>query len=385
MSGVVYWVQAPRVALLLLLALAVGVGCSLQRPLPQPQVEPQIAVDLEWSGWPVGPVPSGFAFDPQYRDGQLYLADARGWVRALDVERGETVWHHRLERPLASGPVLVEGMLLLGDRKGRLQALEPESGEVLWQTDLVGELLGSPRYTRGVVVARTGDGRLFGLDGETGERLWVFDRGIPALTLRHRSAPAVTGGTVVVGLESGRLVALNANDGSVRWEHVVTEPRGRTELERMADIAADPVIDQGLVFAVAYQGHLTAVRMATGSAEWSREVSSFRGFHLDGEKVYVAGADGRVWAFDRRSGATVWRQEQLRGLILTRPVAVNGYLVAGDNAGYVNWLRLRDGELVARERLSSVPIERTPVVTSDGCLYVLDARGRLTALRAASE
>ncbi|MBK5936245.1 MAG: outer membrane protein assembly factor BamB [Halorhodospira halophila] len=364
--------------------LGMAAGCALQDPLPNPQVEATDTLDVElvWSGRPVGSLESGaFALEPAYADGVLYVADARGWVRALDAETREGLWHDRLNRPLSAGPVVAGDRLLVGDRKGRVYAYERDSGEPAWMTGLSAQVLASPRYTRGMVVARSADGRIYGLDAEDGSRQWIFDRSIPALTLRRNSAPAVSGGTAVVGLQNGRLVALNVADGSVRWEHTLTEPRGRTELERMSDIAADPVIHRGAAYAVAYQGAIGSVRIANGAQAWSRDVASHRGLVAQGEEVYLAADDGRVWAFDRRNGATAWRQEALEGLALTRPVVHEGYLVMGDDAGHVNWLRLRDGELVARERLSDVPLERPPVVTGDGDVYVLDARGRMTALR----
>ncbi|BAU57738.2 outer membrane protein YfgL [Halorhodospira halochloris] len=363
--------------------VALSAGCSLQKPLPEPQVEEKIDVEVVRSSWPVGRLEAGLAFDPYYADGQIYLADGRGWVKSIEAEQASKRWLRKLDKPLSAGPKVAGEKVFVADRKGGFYALNREDGEPLWEAQLSSEILAEPRMTRGVVIARAGNGRLYGLDAESGERLWMFERSVPPLTLRQRSAPAVSGSSVVVGLEGGRLVALDVTDGSVRWEHTLSEPRGRTELERMRDIAAEPVIDRGAVYAVAYQGELAAVRMATGSSQWSRSVSSFSGFLLDNEEIYLAGTDGRVWSFDRRNGATAWRQEKLEGLSLTRPVAYGDYLVVGDNAGYVNWLRLRDGELMARTRLSSVPIERTPVVTSaeDGLVWVIDSRGRITALR----
>ena len=359
-------------------------GCALPDPLPDPspEVSEPLAVELAWSGRPLGSLESGaFALEPAYRDGELYLADARGWVRALDAETREPLWRKRLERPLSAGPVPTEAHLLVGDRRGRVHALDRDSGEPVWSAELTAQVLASPRQARGVVVARSADGRIYGLDAEDGSRLWIFDRAVPSLTLRRNSAPAVAGSSVVVGLQNGQLVALDARDGSVRWEYTLREREGRTELERMADIAADPVIDRGAVYAVAYQGTTAALRMASGDAGWEREVASHRGLAAHGEEVYVAADDGRVWALDRRSGATAWRQDRLEGLTLTRPVIHDGHLVVADDAGHVSWLRLRDGELVARERLSDIPVERPPVVTEEGGLYVLDAKGRLTALR----
>ncbi|MFP4648548.1 MAG: outer membrane protein assembly factor BamB [Halorhodospira sp.] len=362
----------------------VGLGCSLQEPLPNPQpdAEETLAVELVWSGRPVGTLGSGaFALEPGYADGELYLADAAGRVRALDAETREVRWRRQLKAEVSAGPVPAGELLLLGDREGRVHALDRDRGETRWSAELTGQVLARPQESRGVVVARSADGRVYGLDADSGERLWIFDRSVPPLTLQRNSTPALTGGTAVIGLQNGRLVALDIQEGRVHWEHAVTEPSGRTELERMADIAADPVISRGAAYAVAYQGQVAAVRIANGVEAWSREVSSHRGLASDGEEVYLAADDGRVWALDRRNGATAWRQDALEGLSLTRPVIYEDHLVMGDDAGYVNWLRLRDGALVARERLSDVPVRRPPVTTEEGDVFVIDARGRMTALR----
>ncbi len=375
-----------RLRVLVALAVAgVGVlGCSFQEPLPDPspEGEPGLSVERPWSGQLVGSLGAGaFALEPGYADGNLYVADNEGLVRAVDAETREPLWRQRLEAALSAGPVPAGERLLLGDREGRVHALDRATGEREWVAELSAQVLARPQESRGVVVARTTDGRVYGLDAADGDELWLLDRSVPALTLRRSSAPALSGGTAVVGLQNGRLVALDIADGSVRWEHTLAERSGRTELERMADIAADPVIGGGAAYAVAYQGAVAAVRIATGAEAWRREVASHRGLALGGEALYVAADDGRVWALDRRNGATAWRQDALEGLTLTRPAIRGEYLVVGDNAGHVSWLRRRDGALVAREQVSGAPVQRPPLVTEAGDVYVIDAEGRVTALR----
>ena len=375
-----------RLRVLVALAVAGGgvLGCSFQEPLPDPspEGEPGLSVERPWSGQLVGSLGAGaFALEPGYADGNLYVADNEGLVRAVDAETREPLWRQRLDTSLSAGPVPAGERLLVGDRQGRVHALDRATGEPEWVAELSAQVLARPRESRGVVVARTTDGRVYGLDAADGEELWLLDRSVPALTLRRNSAPALSGSTAIVGLQSGQLVALDTEDGSIRWEHTLAERSGRTELERMADIAADPVIGRGAAYAVAYQGAVAAVRVATGTEAWRREVGSHRGLALGGETLYVAADDGRVWALDRRNGATAWRQDALEGLTLTRPAIRGEYLVVGDDAGHVSWLRRRDGALVARTEVSGEPIQRPPVVTEAGGVYVIDAEGQVKALR----
>jgi outer membrane protein assembly factor BamB len=47
--------------------------------------------------------------------------------------------------------------------------------------------------------------------------------------------------------------------------------------------------------------------------------------------------------------------------------------------GYLHWLRLDDGQIVARDRIESSSIRGTPQVSSSGMLVALTAEGKLAA------
>ena len=60
--------------------------------------------------------------------------------------------------------------------------------------------------------------------------------GGPLLTLRGNATPLVRAGLVYLGYDSGEVVALRLEDGSLVWEQSVATPEGRSELDRLADI-----------------------------------------------------------------------------------------------------------------------------------------------------
>lgn len=327
-----------------------------------------------------------------------FMADHRGRVWAFDARTGKLAWESNLQRPLSSAPGLVSGRLLFGTRDGQVLAMDPETGEPLWSAEVTSEVLVPPVGDQGVAVVRTVDGRLFGLDARDGRRLWVYDRDVPILTLRGTGTPVVQDGAVIAGLDNGRLAALAVRDGTVLWETPIAAPRGRSELERLTDIDGTPRIVDGVIYAVAYQGRIAAVQLSSGRVIWTREMSSYAGLTADRERVYVADADGVVWALDRTTGATLWRQESLRYRTLSAPVLYPDGVVVGDYAGYVHWMAAEDGALQARTRIEGpndvfpeydAVVEReeeprhvlaSPVVQED-LLYAADRRGRLEVLR----
>jgi outer membrane protein assembly factor BamB len=259
-------------------------------------------------------------------------------------------------------------------------ALNPDDGSERWKVKLSSEVIATPAVGNGLVVARANDGRVFAYNITDGERRWIYDRGLPSLTLRGNGAPLIVQGGVFLGYDNGQVVALRLEDGVQQWEQTVAVGEGRAEIDRMVDIDGELVVDAGDVFAAAYNGQVLAISAEGGRPSWNREVSSYSGLALAGEKLLLSDKDGTVWALDRRSGAALWKQDALAHRWLTTPAIQGNYAVVGDLEGYLHWLSLEDGALAARDRLTRDPIRATPQV-AENVLYAIGTNGELGAYR----
>lgn len=329
----------------------------------------------------VGELPAqlGYALQPAIVDGLVYVASANGKVYALNKDTGRVQWQRDLARPLSAGPTVSGALLVVGSRDGEAIGLSAQDGEELWRSGVTSEILARPAVGTSLVAVRTVDGRVFGLDSATGRRLWLYEQSVPVLTIRGTSSPIlVPGEAVIVGFDTGRLVALDLEDGRPIWDVVVASPKGRTDLERMVDIDADPVLYRADIYVASHNGRLVSIAATSGRARWDRELSVLAGLAVDAERVFATDADDHVWAFDRFSGASTWRQEELRGLRLTGPVVFRDYILVGDDAGYLNWLSLRDGSLLRRQSIGGAFVAE-PVIQGD-TIYLLTEDG-LTVLR----
>lgn len=317
-------------------------------------------------------------------NGRAFVASGDGMLVALDAETGEPIWRRELDRPLSGGPAAGEGLVVIGSREGRLFGLSAENGETLWTSVLTSEVLAPADIGQGVVVVRTNDGKLFALEPDTGERRWVYDRNVPSLSLRGHSSPVLVGGGVVAGFDNGRLAALTLDEGTPVWEATIGVSQGRTELERMVDIDADPVIDGTDVYAASYQGRVAALNLRNGRIAWARDISAHSGLTADESRVYVSDEQGRIWALDRATGASVWRQDALAGLEITGPVQFGDYIVVGAGDGNLYWLSRRDGTIVDRRNVGDARIRVTPTVAGDR-LYAIDLEGQVQTWELAGE
>lgn len=311
---------------------------------------------------------------------RVFSAEVDGDVAAIDFATGRKVWERDTERRVSGGPGVGDGLVVVGTLDGEVLALAEADGSVLWEATVSSEVLASPVIAQGLVMVRTGDGRVFALEADSGKRRWVYDRQVPSLTLRGNSAPVMAEGLVVAGFDSGRLVALDAAAGRPAWETTVGLPSGRTDLDRMVDIDAEPVFEDGRLFVASYQGRVAALDVESGQILWARDISSYAGLEVYGPYLYVTDDQGRLWALDARSGSSIWRMEDLAGRRPSAPAVVGEHVVVGDFEGYVHWMERETGVFVARVRQGSKPILTKPQTVGD-VLLVHDAGGGLAAYR----
>ena len=317
---------------------------------------------------------------PALDDQQISLIeDNRHALVNWDAKKVTKLWTVNFDERLAAGVGLDPAHLLVATRNAELQALSRATGELVWQTQMPSEVLAPPVSNGEVVVVSTSDGKLIALDAANGMQKWMIEREVPALSLRGSSTPLILGDMVVKGFADGRLVAVNLDNGFEVWNVPIGLPRGRNELSRMVDSDSSPVASNGVIYTAAYQGRVVAVGQNSGEILWSRTISSFSDISVDLFNIYLTDDQDTVWALDRRSGATYWKQDALSARQVSAPVVVGDYLVVADFEGYLHWLSRDDGSFVARSR----PIKDSigsPLKVLNERLYVFSDDGRLVVL-----
>jgi len=366
-----------RVALGPALALALG-ACApgdyfdkwfgpgpAMKPAELINFKPSATAKILWRGSVGGS--DRYVFTPFVDGGTVYAAGASGQIERFDAASGKVLGRIDAKNALAGGIGGNRNLLLAGTAKGEVLALDA-GGKVLWKTQLTSDVLSAPQAEQGVVVVRTGDGRIYGLDAANGSRKWVYQRTLPPLTVRTFIGIVLERGGVFAGFPGGRLVAISLGNGNVGWEATVALPKGATELERMADISSLPVIDGAQICAVAYQGRVGCFDLLKGSPNWTRDSSSISGLTVDDRNVYVTDDKSAVVAFEKRAGASLWKQDKLYGRYASAPVAIGRFVAVGDYQGYVHFLSREDGSFVARIATDGSPIIAPPLSLGHGIL-----------------
>ncbi|HTY04544.1 MAG TPA: outer membrane protein assembly factor BamB [Rhodocyclaceae bacterium] len=305
-----------------------------------------------------------FVFTPAVVDDSVYAAGENGKVARYD--KGREVWTIDVDQHLSGGVGSDGKIVAVGTSKGDVLAFDAESGKPLWQARVSSEVLAAPAIGEGLVVVRSGDSRIAGLDARDGKRRWVYQRATPALSLRTNVGLLVGQRVSVAGFPGGKLVAISNQNGAAIWEVAVAQPKGSTELERIADLASSPVVDGREICAAAFQGRVACFDIATGNQLWSRDVSSSAGIDMDKQRVYVSDDKGTVHAFARDSGASLWKQDKLFMRGLTRPIALGRRVAVADYKGVVHLLNAEDGNFTARATTDDSAVRADPQHYGDG-------------------
>lgn len=320
-----------------------------------------------------------FVFTPAVVGDSVYVA-ARDGALAHFVG-GRPVWRINAGQPLSGGVGASETLVVVGTAKGEVLAFHAADGRPAWQTRTSSEILAAPVLAGDLVAVRSGDARIFGFAAADGKRRWIYQRSTPALVLRSNVGMTLTDQALYAGFPGGKLVAVSLSNGAALWEASVALPRGSTELERIADVASDPVIAGTSICAVAYQGRVACFDRSNGSQEWVRDVSSIAGLDIGSRYLYVSDEKGAVQAFDRHSGASIWKQDTLFMRQLTRPLAIGSRVAIADFQGVVHLLAAEDGAFVARLTTDGSAIQAAPRrLAADDSFVVQTANGAVHAL-----
>ncbi len=334
---------------------------------------------------------------------KIYTVDHEGIVTAL-TNTGKKLWSKNITKqwtgwagnlvyffkeqdlnPTISGGISASAdALFVGNYAGEVIALSTKDGKELWRKQVKGEIASVPQTNGQVVAVQTMNSKLFVLDAKTGDDLWFYESPPPLLTLRGSAAPLVTDTAIFAGFANGRLMAFNPSNGLILWEQRMAMPKGRSELDRMVDIHASPLLKDGILYVGTYQGRIAAVARGTGGNVWGQDGSTSEALAASDDKLFVSQSDGKVTAFNITSGEQIWQNEKLLRRRLSGPQIIGNYVAVVDFEGYMHILNQTNGELAARDRVDHSGVS-APMLSDGQTLYVYGNGGDLMAFTATAK
>lgn len=309
---------------------------------------------------------------PLVHDGRIYVGSADRSVHGLDAATGRILWKADMSDWVRARPALTSEGLLIAAIDGTLTCLDPEGGlkwrkkvsthpiyadlvqagdsvlvsdsdlwlhrigkggEVLWKRSLLqafedeeGRRIftdvmsggtyyqSKPTAVKGKVFYGMPSGFLVAADADTGEELWKFEMG-GAISV----APAVADSRVFAGQQGGErfFYCVDAETGAPVWKQTI--PGGW--------VWGSATVDEGRVYIPTVDGHAVCLDAATGHILWMYPTAKSVPAEpaIDGDLVYFGSWSHSIYAFDKKTGDIVWKENGV-GLDSGTLIATGGKL-----------------------------------------------------------
>jgi outer membrane protein assembly factor BamB len=336
------------------------------------------------------------ASPPIVANGRVYTIDTLGAVRAFDARTGAPIWasqtpyDERNNTPsLYGGGIAYDnGRIFATNGVGWVSAIAEGNGGILWKVRPGGPLRGAPTVANGALYVMSQDNQIYSLNEADGSNNWSQAASLEIAGVFGSASPAVGAGTVVAGFSSGELNAYRYENGRQVWQDTLQRTSIRTSVSSLSDIDADPVIDNGQVFAVGGGGRMVALELASGQRQWELNIAGIATPWVAGDWVFVVTDDAKLMCLNRLNGHVRWinqmpqfgHPKSKKGEIeYTGPVLAGGRLiVVGSNGVLVN-IDPTTGSFQSQTSVGA-GISLPPVV-ANSTLYIYDDAGRLHAFR----
>jgi outer membrane protein assembly factor BamB len=364
----------------LLIAAALG-GCAMmpawlthrvERPKPA-ELGPITALIQVRSAWTARIGQIGFPLSVNVSGNTVALASGDGSVSQLDAASGRVLWQGNAGAPISAGVGSDGKLVAVVTRTNEVVAFAGGSAPV-WRQKLVAQSYTPPFVAGGRVFILAADRSVSAYDGQTGRRLWNQQRPGEPLVLRQAGVMLAVGDTLVVGL-GGRLVGLNPQNGTARWDAPIATPRGTNDVERLVDLVGSVSRVGSSVCARAFQARVGCVDAVRGTVQWTKPASGADGLNGDDRLVFGTESDGKVVAWRRENGERAWSSDRLQYRELTAPLALGRSVIVGDSTGLVHMLSREDGSPLNRLTTDNTGIAAAPVLAGNTLVVVTNGGG----------
>jgi outer membrane protein assembly factor BamB len=289
-------------------------------------------------------------FPPVLGYGRLYFTNNSGVMFAINAKSGKRAWKKRIGRCVAATPAVgahtvyqsfmnrppCNSKAKPGRLEGEVIAFATGFGKIRWRTR-IGPTESSPLLAGNRLYVGDWRGRVYALDARTGRVRWTFQgKG------RIKGAVAKSGNRLFVGTYDGYLYAIRASTGKVIWR-----TRSQDRLGGRGQFYSTPAIAYGRVYIGSTDGKVYSYGAASGKLRWSQGTGGYvyGSPAVSRKTVYIGSYSDRFYALDAATGDVKWRF-QAKGDISGSATVLNGvvYFSTFDELTYA--LDARNGRVL---------------------------------------
>lgn len=303
-------------------------------------------------------------------DDRVYFQSADSYIYCLNRSDGSVIWKFKTTDCAKSAPSVSGDRLVVGNLDHYVYCLNTNDGSLVWkyetgfETDSSSSIIGDRVYVGGE------DHFYYCFNLKDGSVIFKTQ-----LNGSMEGSTTVVDGRIYADTKAGGLYCLDADDGKIIW----TASLGWKS-------TATPAVVNDFVYTTTVNGYVFCFKKETGELVWKFNGNAQGG---GGEKngfwaspivvkdrIYIGSNNGYMYCLTDQ-GQLVWRSKAHAAIWGTSPV-VDGNVVFGDKAGWVNMISADDGKPISEIKIGE-NVDATPVVL-DGRIYIGAFNGKFYCL-----
>ncbi len=320
-------------------------------------------------------------------NGVIFGMDTQGKVTALSLSDGNRVWSTNTSPDGSESETLGGGVAVSGSKVivttsfGDVIALDAKTGKELWKQSPQTPFRIAPTVTGSTVIAVNVANEAMALDLDNGNVKWTHV-GLPEATgLLGGGVPAISGNKVVIPYSTGEVYTLDITTGQLLWVEALNPATAFDPLSSISHIRARPVISHGKVYAISHGGRMAAFDMDSGSRQWQKDVGGVRTPAIYGGYIFMISNENDLVCLESATGKIIWAKAfpAVPGeerVVWAGPVLAGGKLILTNTKGEIVFFNPTDGSESSKINVGD-PLPLSPIVV-DGKLIVLSENAMIT-------
>jgi outer membrane protein assembly factor BamB len=334
--------------------------------------------------------------NPVVADGRVFTLDATALVSATSTS-GQTLWTRdltpssdRSDQSTGGGLAVDGGTVYVSQGFGILAALDAATGAVKWQQKLDATGSGTPTVWGALVYLPAGDDTGWAVNKKDGTIAWQIGASENVRNILGAPAPALTKDFAIFAFGSGEVQAVFRRGGLNRWDATTVGRRPGRALSFVSDVTSAPVVSGDTVYVGNQAGRLMALNLASGSRKWAGNEGATGPVWPIGGSVFALTDLNELVRLDATDGSRIWGvalpkfvksrpRRQSEVFAHYGPIVAGGRVIVASNDGALRSYDPKSGALLSETEIPGGAT--TAPVIAGGTLYVVSTKGQLHAFR----
>lgn len=348
-------------------------------PAPSTRLDASPILKLIWREY-VG-TSGQYFFQPILADDCIYTASQSGLLTKINPLQGQIIWQKKISTKLCSG-IGSDGIYMaVVAENGQLIVMNMH-GEKLWEFSTKNEFITAPLVKHGKIILYATNGEIYVFNSADGKLAWHHDIGSERISLRKpHYLQFFDENCIAVSPPDGSLLLLAIDTGNIVLHAPLFSKVGKIDPTIETKITG-MVHTKDMLCTVSFQGQLGCANEKNGKIIWQKPFSSYGDIIVVDGAVIAIDTSGTVFAFDKKTGACIWKNDQIKGYQTSGPFLFQNNIVFMDGHGYINFLSKKDGSVVSRTMIDGSPINYLPIhLHENHRLIFLTQKGELLAFQ----